>query len=135
MVEPRTCAASCATNCTPCGERRSTAIERLPRARVSTGAAPRRSTRTTLAPKSASIMPQKGAGAKPATSSTRIPANAIRWFGLVWSGLVGRCHESTEEVQRASEQQAMMMGDIDHQSGHQSSQIVCSSTSEVSIDR
>lgn len=39
---------------------------------------PTLSTRMTLAPKSASTMPQNGAGARPASSTTRIPRRAIR---------------------------------------------------------
>src|SRR5262249_44170873 len=56
---------------------RFTATERLPRASWSVEPAPTLSTRTTSAPKSARISPQKGAGASPAISITRIPCNAL----------------------------------------------------------
>src|SRR5512139_4059410 len=47
--------------------------------------APTRSTRTTSAPKSARIMPQNGAGARPAISTTRIPCRALmRCLSFEW---------------------------------------------------
>lgn len=66
----------------PCGRFRSSAKERFPRACTSPCCAPaagrdRRSIRTTCAPKSARIIPQSGAGASPASSSTRTPPSAI----------------------------------------------------------
>lgn len=65
----------------PCCRFRSSAKERLPRACTSaaevTADWDRRSTRTTCAPKSARIIPQSGAGASPASSSTRTPLSAI----------------------------------------------------------
>lgn len=63
----------------PAGRFRSSAKERLPRPCTSAAKAvgDGRSTRTTRAPKSARIMPQSGAGARPASSSTRTPLSAM----------------------------------------------------------
>lgn len=62
----------------PCGRFRFTTSERLPRAKgLGSPGEPGRSTRTTCAPKSARTIPQNGAGARPASSTTRTPCSGL----------------------------------------------------------
>ena len=86
----------------PLGFLRSMTMDRLPRARISTVAVCiSLSTRVTVAPKSARIIPAYGTGASPAISTTLIPARAAilkphggnRWQGMSqFSNTTMRCN-------------------------------------------